>query len=234
VGQFRWMAGDVIPANVDLRRQGWALVEDDSQGVGCVPMIQASALEGSGWHEFMAFTRPDDRRLMVVTGVECSTYRARLLAEGFGDAVGDRVLLEELEARARRLVGLAGWMPRQRSMGALDLDLMAREACYHGKSINLHPREFGLLWRLAETPDEPVSKHKLVQGIWRLGFPPESNSIAVQMSRMRSKLKTAGLLGLVRTVPEGYQFCSSVLQPIQASADARASSRMAKTSSAAV
>lgn len=213
VGQFKWMSGDAIPPNLDLRRQGWSLLETDAQGEGRILIFQSPIPDDAYWCELLAFTRPEDRRLMVVAGVNGPEARTRLLAAGFGDAVDDLVQLEEFEARARRLADMACWVPRRRTIESLSLDLMVREASYFGKSLNLHPREFTLLWRLAETPNEAVSKRTLVRDIWRLGFMPESNSIAVQMSRLRSKLSAAGLKELIATVPAGYLFNSSMLVP---------------------
>lgn len=196
---------------MDLRQLGWSLAEVDVQGEGCVPIIWAPAVDDAYWRESMSFTRSEDRRLTVVAGVNCPEARTRLLAAGFGEVVNDAIRLEELEARARRLADMAGWVPRRRSVATLILDLMVREASYLGKPLSLHPREFALLWQLADTPDEAVSKQTLLHDIWRLGFMPESNRIAVQMSRLRSKLAAAGLKGLVATVPEGYLFRSAVL-----------------------
>lgn len=213
MGQFKWMADGAVPQNVDLRRRGWQLAAPGNQDDACVPIVPITPVDEAHWLELMAFTRPDDRRLMLVVGVNPPEIRARLLADGFGDVVSDAVSIEELEARARRLADLASWVPRRRSMATLEMDLMAREASYLDKPLNLHPREFALLWRLADTPDEPVSKQALVQDIWRLGYMPESNSIAVQMSRLRGKLVGAGLDGLVETVPGGYLMRWSVLEP---------------------
>ena len=36
-----------------------------------------------------------------------------------------------------------------------------------------------------------------------MGFVPETNSLAVHVSRLRGKLNTAGLEGLVETAPSG-------------------------------
>ena len=117
----------------------------------------------------------------------------------------------EYHARARRLLHLTSWGPRQRIIGPIRLDLLARKAFADDKTLDLHPREFGLLWRLADMPGEPVSKQTLIQDVWQLGFVPETNSIAVHMSRLRSKLSIAGLSHLVTTTPGGY--CLSLPEP---------------------
>ena len=97
-------------------------------------------------------------------------------------------------------------------MATLELELLGREATYDGRSLNLHPREFALLWRLSETPDEPVSREALIRDVWRQDVAPESNSIAVHISRLRAKLATAGLAGLVEMGgSSGYRLRCSIL-----------------------
>ncbi|MDE2436703.1 MAG: winged helix-turn-helix domain-containing protein, partial [Sphingomonadales bacterium] len=65
------------------------------------------------------------------------------------------------------------------------------------------PREFDLLWRLAEAPGSAVSAEALLNDVWRLSFRPETNSLAVHVSRLRAKLRLAGLDGLIETLPDG-------------------------------
>jgi DNA-binding response OmpR family regulator len=67
----------------------------------------------------------------------------------------------------------------------------------------LHPREFALLWRLADTPGEAVSARELLSDVWRLAFRPETNSLAVHISRLRAKLRLAGIDGVIETLPDG-------------------------------
>jgi hypothetical protein len=50
-----------------------------------------------------------------------------------------------------------------------------------------------------------------VQDVLRLGFAPESNSIAVHLSRLRTKLAAGGLEGLIETGSGGYRLRSAVL-----------------------
>jgi DNA-binding response OmpR family regulator len=213
MGQFFWASLGDIPEDLDLRRQGWDLADHGSAADHCVTIVHVARLDITRWAQLLDHTRCEERRMMLVGGANTTEGRTALLADGFGDAVADHTPLEELEARARRLADLSGWVPRRRSLATLELDLMARQARYLDKPLNLHPLEFALLWRLADTPDEPVSKQALVQDIWRLGHMPQTNSIAVQMSRLRGKLVQAGLEGLVETVSGGYRIRRSVLEP---------------------
>jgi len=203
MGVFRWISDQVLPAALDLRLQGWVLVSDDDSRE-CVTIVLADDLDRDG-----AFKVPGKpavpRRLTIVGGVNRTDHRARFLAQGFGEAVGDPVTLEELAARASRLPVFRNWLPRRRVIGGLELDLLTRDGLMQGQPIGLKPREFELLWRLADTPDEPVSRLSLVHDVLGLSFEPTSNSIAVHMSRLRGKLVAAGLTGLVETESGGYR-----------------------------
>lgn len=152
------------------------------------------------------------RRWALVLGVADPARRARLLAQGVGDAVGTDALLAEVEARAARIVGLGDVIPRYRTHGGLRLDLLDRDGFVANKPLGLHPREFALLWRLLESPGEMVDKTALLRDVWRLSHKPETNSIAVHASRLRAKLAFVGLGGLVQTAPSGAYF----VQPLAA------------------
>ncbi|QZH76565.1 MAG: winged helix-turn-helix transcriptional regulator [Erythrobacter sp.] len=94
-------------------------------------------------------------------------------------------------------------LPRWRSLGPLTLDLFHRDARRGSRWLGLHPREFGLIWRLADTPGERVTRRQLLQDVWRINHEPETNSVEVHVSRLRSKLAGAGCEGLVATATEG-------------------------------
>ena len=202
---FRWFSIGPIPTSYDLRRLGWQLLADaQSSGRGeahallgrphDLPMPQWLTLTGANLAQ---------RKWMMMIDVRESNDRARMLRLGFGDAVGLGPSLDELESRVLRLAQYAESLPRYRSHGAVRLDLLARDAFVAGRAVALHPREFALLWRLAEVPGEPIGTPELLYDVWRLSFRPETNSLAVHLSRLRAKLRTSGVDGLVETLPGG-------------------------------
>ena len=206
---FRWFSVGPIPAAYDLRRLGWQLLADEqSSGRGLIPG-QAHALLGRP-HDLpmpqwltLAGANVAQRKWMMMIDVGESTDRARMLRLGFGDAVGLGSSLDELESRVLRLAQYAEALPRYRRHGAVQLDLLARDAYVAGRAVGLHPREFALLWRLAELPGESIGTPELLYDVWRLSFRPETNSLAVHLSRLRAKLRTSGVDGLVETLPGG-------------------------------
>ncbi|VWX53424.1 winged helix-turn-helix domain-containing protein [Novosphingobium sp. 9U] len=210
MGAFRWISEGSIPANCDLRHHGWRLAEADETASDCILIAHAAECEGR------AAPSPQQawdhaRRLTLVSGVNTGATRARLLAAGFGEAVSDQVPLAEVHARARRLHDLAGWLPRQRTIRELKLDLISREATYRGRTLGLHPAEFTMLWRMSETLGQPVSKDTLAKDLWGAGSISKSNSMAVQLSRLRAKLACAGLANLIITIEGGYRLDTSMM-----------------------
>jgi two-component system OmpR family response regulator len=199
---FRWLGSDPIPDPFDLRHSGWTLDETGEASGPCIDLVHVGRRDSGDWQR--AFAIPvQARRFVLVVGAGAAQERAMLIQAGFGEAVHDTVEAGELDARASRLALLLRWLPRYRRIGDLELDLLAREGFGFGKSLNLNPREFALIWRLADTLGQPVSKRDLIQDVWRMGFVPETNSIAVHMSRLRRKLGFVGLSSMVTTASTG-------------------------------
>lgn len=94
-------------------------------------------------------------------------------------------------------------LPRRRHAGPLLLDLFHRDAHTGERWLRLHPREFAVLWLLAEAAPAPLSQPYLLREAWRLEFDPETNRVAVAVCRLRAKLRSAGLRGLIATAPGG-------------------------------
>jgi len=109
----------------------------------------------------------------------------------------------------------ARWLPDRRTVGPLLLDLQRRDCQVGGRALRLHPREFALLWRLADEPGRRVSKRSLLRDVWQLGFEPETNSLAVHVFRLRAKLAQEGLVDVVRTDPgDGYALVVEAGNPV--------------------
>lgn len=207
---FRWFPAGSIPAEFDLRRLGWRLLGDeDAPGTGKAHVLLGCPkhLPLSHWLRLASATAAE-RKWMMMLDISDSAERARMLRLGFGDALDFGISLEELEYRVLRMVHFAQSLPRYRRRGALQIDLLAREAFVAGRPVGLHPREFALLWRLADSPGESVSPRELISDVWRLAFRPETNSLAVHVSRLRAKLRVAGIDGLIETRPDGA-YCLS-------------------------
>ena len=227
MSDFRWLSLGDIPPVLDLRRCGWRLVASCAGDRACIAIAACCCFGLRDWKRFLSLHRRETRKLILLAGVNRSEDRARLLRLGFGDVLGSEPKMGELDARAKRLACQANMLPRRRDIGILQLDLVAREGFAQGRPLGLHPREFCLLWRLADTPNIPVSKEMLIKEVWQLDHVPESNSLAVHIARLRDKMRIAGLPELVVTVPAGgYMLALPELQPHNAPAPSDGNSRL--------
>ncbi len=205
--RFRWISAKTIPPAFDLRQGGWRLVSEEPD-CSCPWLAPFKSIDSAGWVALLGIRGKELRRLILLLGVEDREERARLLKLGFGDVVGGSLGLGELEARAARIATYAQTLPRHREVGRLQLDLLQRDGLVDGQVLSLHPREFALLWRLAEQPGMPVSKSALLSDVWNMSFVPDTNSLAVHVYRLRAKLELAGCGGLVRTSASGAYYLS--------------------------
>jgi two-component system, OmpR family, response regulator len=207
---FGWVAAKAdLPPQWDLRRAGWTLV----------PVAPVCLVDMRGPPAGVAPTQligAIDPRRCLFLGVDCGGERVRLLRGGCGEALPGTVELPELEQRVQRVAAARECLPRRRQVGPLTLDLLHRDARGERGWLALHPREFALLWRLAERPGELVSRARLLREVWRLEFEPGTNSVEVHVSRLRAKLAGAGIEGLVETDPQGgYRLAGRCGVPVE-------------------
>jgi DNA-binding winged helix-turn-helix (wHTH) protein len=203
---FRWLSATPIPSGIDLRRCDWQLVQRDQGRDVDYPiaaLADAESFADAHWSDLGDWRFQPLRRLVLLIGIHDAETRVKLLRRGFGDVVPRQTSLDEIEARALRVLANAEALPRIRQIGNLRLDLFAREGFVSGKPLGLHPREFALVWRLADTPGIAVAKKVLVRDVWRMAFVPDTNSLAVHVFRLRGKLDLAGLPGLIKTARAG-------------------------------
>lgn len=99
--------------------------------------------------------------------------------------------------------------PRFREAGDITLDLFHRDGRVDDKWLAFEPREFDLLWRLAQEPGRGVPKRELIGEVWRLESGADSNLLVQLVSGLRDKLEPFDLGRLISTHPDGG-FCLDV------------------------
>ncbi|WP_421992882.1 winged helix-turn-helix domain-containing protein [Qipengyuania sp.] len=206
---LQWLSrSPSVPARWDLRLVNWTMDHATIRARDCERLL--GVLDWRPDSRLPQWRELAGRAFVVAVGVDDPAERAGLLGQGFGDALGSRIAFVELGTRLLVLKGANGAMPRRLAAGPVTLDLFHRDGWVGGRWLGLHPREFKLLWRLAETPGTRVSSARLLREVWRLEHLPETNSLAVHVSRLRAKLAIAGCDWLVRTDPEGgYRLVTS-------------------------
>jgi DNA-binding response OmpR family regulator len=96
--------------------------------------------------------------------------------------------------------------PRFREVGEMVLDQFHRDARVDDRWLDLAPREFALLWRLAASPGERLAPPKLRIEAWRIVLAPDAGDIDAQLETLRAKLASAGVGHLICTDGDGRTF----------------------------
>ncbi|HEY0575436.1 MAG TPA: response regulator transcription factor [Pseudonocardia sp.] len=74
------------------------------------------------------------------------------------------------------------------SIGGLVIEQSARTATLDGKDLRLAPREFDMLYYLAERHGEVVTKRELLTEVWQVPFSGTDKTVDVHLSWLRRKL----------------------------------------------
>lgn len=104
--------------------------------------------------------------------------------------------------------------PRFREAGDLTLDQFHHDARAEDIWLGLNPREFAMLWMLAERPGERVAQTQLAANLWRIRFGYETGNIAAHIDRLCTKLKVVGLARLIASDGEGGYFLDASAAPL--------------------
>ena len=70
----------------------------------------------------------------------------------------------------------------------LELDTAQRRAFRGGRSIDLAPKEFGVLQLLLASQGRAVSSEELLERVWDEAADPFTNAVKITVSRLRAKL----------------------------------------------
>lgn len=127
--------------------------------------------------------------------------RVRGLKLGADDYMSKPFAFSEFLARVRSILHRA---PRPLSpilkMADLEIELLKRRVSRGGRRVDLTPKEFALLSLLARRAGEVVSQAELTEQVWDMDYRVESNTVAVHMKRLRSKIDRPFDQKLLRTI----------------------------------
>ena len=134
--------------------------------------------------------------------------RVRGLDLGATDYLVKPFAFAELTARIRAHTRRPGDQRRGAAsieVGALTLDLLAREAEIDGVRVSLSAREFALLAYLMRHPGQVLSRQQILDGVWGYTFDPRSNLVDVYIAYLRRKLSSNGAAPIETVRGMGYR-----------------------------
>lgn len=129
--------------------------------------------------------------VLVLSARTGTDTKVRALNAGASDYLGKPFALDELLARvkARLRDGPPVRVPVDEAGARPHIDRRSRVlSLSDGSRVHLSAREFDLLEYLLRTPDEPVSRERILSAVWDYQFDPRSNVVDVTVGRLRRKL----------------------------------------------
>lgn len=138
--------------------------------------------------------------VLMLSALSDESDKVRALEGGADDYMTKPFGVAEMMARVRALlrrrqpVGeVAGEAVEERDGVIQSRDLVIdrnkRKVTMRGERMELTPKEFDLLWLLAEHPGKTFSRHELLEMIWGFAFQEYEHTVTSHINRLRIKIE---------------------------------------------
>lgn len=133
-----------------------------------------------------------DTKILVLSAIDTSNEKARLLDLGADDYVAKPYSTSELVARIKALGRRSTLVASSQLMtvGNLTLDMGLRRAEVSGDIVNLSQKEFQLLSLFAHHPGKVFPKEVLLEKVWDNKGDVESKVVEATVNNLRRKLES--------------------------------------------
>jgi two-component system copper resistance phosphate regulon response regulator CusR len=140
--------------------------------------------------------------------------RVRGLEQGADDYLVKPFAFVELLARVRALLRRGQPAPEKLQVADLSLDCIRRKVTRGADTIDLAPKEFGILEYMMRNRGRPLSRTMIVEHVWDMDYDGLTNIVDVYIRHLRSKIDDRFPQKLIQTVRGiGYMIEAPDKQP---------------------
>ncbi|MBZ5583894.1 MAG: response regulator transcription factor [Acidobacteriia bacterium] len=126
--------------------------------------------------------------------------RVKGLELGADDYLVKPFAFVELLARVRALLRRGQPAPERLQVADLALDCIRRKVTRGGETIDLAPKEFGILEYMMRNKGRPLSRTMIVEHVWDMDYDGLTNIVDVYIRHLRSKIDDRFPQKLIQTV----------------------------------
>ncbi|MBZ5625698.1 MAG: response regulator transcription factor [Acidobacteriia bacterium] len=127
-------------------------------------------------------------------------YRVKGLEQGADDYLVKPFAFVELLARVRALLRRGQPTPERLQVADLSLDCIRRKVLRGAETIDLAPKEFGILEYMMRNRGRPLSRTMIVEHVWDMDYDGLTNIVDVYIRHLRSKIDDRFQQKLIQTV----------------------------------
>ena len=126
--------------------------------------------------------------------------RVKGLEQGADDYLVKPFAFVELLARVRALLRRGQPTPEKLQVADLSVDCIRRRVVRSGETIDLAPKEFGILEYMMRNKGRPLSRTMIVEHVWDMDYDGLTNIVDVYIRHLRSKIDDRFPMKLIQTV----------------------------------
>ncbi len=126
--------------------------------------------------------------------------RVKGLETGADDYLTKPFAFVELLARVRALLRRGQPSPEKLQVADLALDIARRKVVRGAETIELAPKEFGILEYMMRNKGRPLSRTMIVEHVWDMDYDGLTNIVDVYIRHLRSKIDDRFAQKLIHTV----------------------------------
>ena len=138
--------------------------------------------------------------ILILTAKDTVQERVAGLDGGADDYMVKPFALAELSARLRAVMRRGAARENVLRVADLEMDTLRRIVRRAGKTIDLKPKEYGLLEFLVRNSDRPVTKSLIIEHVWNIHFDSVSNVVEVHINSLRNKIDRGFARPLIHTI----------------------------------
>jgi DNA-binding response OmpR family regulator len=132
--------------------------------------------------------------VLMLSALSDESDKVQALEGGADDYMTKPFGVAELMARVRALLRRRPGEVEPSESGIIEfrdlvIDRQKRKVTLRGERLELTPKEFDLLWLLADHPGKTFSRHELLEMIWGFAFQEYEHTVTSHINRLRIKIE---------------------------------------------